>query len=332
MTGKQNSKSVQGHDLFSLFHPKVIKEPVWLLQFHKLKNGGTPKSVSFHTALSRGHSHSSKIQPSCRRRHSSGRNSDRLQNQIFSKRHFQFRFISVGRLSKLVGPILQPDGQIFSKVPEMTQGFVYLFGYFNNGSFKYFTYSLKPGVSSVARLVMSESLSSTASCTVQMYGSAPGKGKETETEQLFVSVFVEKDFSGSDAIDLYRCPTATQYSRATISMLFLGRLGETELAAIGFANITGYSVISVLALGMEPICGQAYGGDCWGIRGNSVQFCSCLTCFAPQDEIAWAAQAWSGGCKRRTSLETSTDGFMKVSGNALHNVCLRWHPLQPLAW
>lgn len=53
------------------------------------------------------------------------------------------------------------------------------------------------------------------------------------------------------------------YSRAMISMLFLGYLGELELAggslSIGFANITGYSVISGLAMGMEPICGQAYG-------------------------------------------------------------------------
>ncbi|KAL8487778.1 hypothetical protein ACS0TY_023751 [Phlomoides rotata] len=53
------------------------------------------------------------------------------------------------------------------------------------------------------------------------------------------------------------------YSRAMISMLFLGHLGELELAAgslsIGVANITGYSVISGLAMGMEPICGQAYG-------------------------------------------------------------------------
>lgn len=53
------------------------------------------------------------------------------------------------------------------------------------------------------------------------------------------------------------------YSRAMISMLFLGYLGELELAggslSIGVANITGYSVISGLAMGMEPICGQAYG-------------------------------------------------------------------------
>ncbi|KAL7592796.1 hypothetical protein Lser_V15G32937 [Lactuca serriola] len=53
------------------------------------------------------------------------------------------------------------------------------------------------------------------------------------------------------------------YTRSIISMLFLGRLGETELAAgslaIAFANITGYSVLSGLALGMEPLCSQAFG-------------------------------------------------------------------------
>ncbi|KAA8523182.1 hypothetical protein F0562_009605 [Nyssa sinensis] len=46
-------------------------------------------------------------------------------------------------------------------------------------------------------------------------------------------------------------------------MLFLGHLGDTELAAgslaIAFANITGYSVLSGLALGMEPLCSQAFG-------------------------------------------------------------------------
>ncbi|XP_020100315.1 protein DETOXIFICATION 48-like [Ananas comosus] len=48
-----------------------------------------------------------------------------------------------------------------------------------------------------------------------------------------------------------------------VSMVFLGTLGELPLAAgslaIGFANITGYSVLSGLAMGMEPICGQAFG-------------------------------------------------------------------------
>ncbi|KAJ4837870.1 Protein DETOXIFICATION 48 [Turnera subulata] len=65
------------------------------------------------------------------------------------------------------------------------------------------------------------------------------------------------------------------YSRAMISMLFLGYLGELALAggslAIGFANITGYSVISGLAMGMEPICGQAYGAKQMKLLGLTLQ-------------------------------------------------------------
>lgn len=65
------------------------------------------------------------------------------------------------------------------------------------------------------------------------------------------------------------------YSRGMISMLFLGYLGELELAggslAIGFANITGYSVISGLAMGMEPICGQAFGAKRWSLLGLTLQ-------------------------------------------------------------
>ncbi|KAI4350789.1 hypothetical protein L6164_005205 [Bauhinia variegata] len=53
------------------------------------------------------------------------------------------------------------------------------------------------------------------------------------------------------------------YSRSMVSMLFLGNLGDLELAAgslaIAFANITGYSVLSGLSLGMEPLCTQAFG-------------------------------------------------------------------------
>ncbi|OWM80575.1 protein DETOXIFICATION 48 [Punica granatum] len=97
--------------------------------------------------------------------------------------------------------------------------------------------------------------------------------------------------------DLYRWPTPSEaikeikaigrisgpttitglllYTRAMISMLFLGYLGELELAggslAIGFANITGYSVISGLAMGMEPICGQAYGAKQMKLLGLTLQ-------------------------------------------------------------
>lgn len=65
------------------------------------------------------------------------------------------------------------------------------------------------------------------------------------------------------------------YSRAMISMLFLGYIGELELSggslSIGVANITGYSVISGLAMGMEPICGQAYGAKQMKLLGLTMQ-------------------------------------------------------------
>ncbi|CAA0840738.1 MATE efflux family protein [Striga hermonthica] len=97
----------------------------------------------------------------------------------------------------------------------------------------------------------------------------------------------------ADDLDLHRWPTTSEamnemkeiakisgpttvtglliYSRAMISMLFLGYLGELELAggslSMGVANITGYSVISGLAMGMDPICGQAYGAKQMNLLG-----------------------------------------------------------------
>ncbi|XP_043715637.1 protein DETOXIFICATION 49-like [Telopea speciosissima] len=65
------------------------------------------------------------------------------------------------------------------------------------------------------------------------------------------------------------------YSRSMISMLFVGRLGDLALAggslAIGFANITGYSILSGLAMGMEPICGQAFGAKRHTLLGLALQ-------------------------------------------------------------
>ncbi|XP_050226586.1 protein DETOXIFICATION 49-like [Mercurialis annua] len=65
------------------------------------------------------------------------------------------------------------------------------------------------------------------------------------------------------------------YPRSLISMLFLGRLGDLALAggslAIGFANITGYSILSGLAMGMEPICGQAFGAKRFKLLGLTLQ-------------------------------------------------------------
>ncbi|KAJ4774763.1 Protein DETOXIFICATION [Rhynchospora pubera] len=65
------------------------------------------------------------------------------------------------------------------------------------------------------------------------------------------------------------------YLRSMISMLFLGRLGRLPLAggslALGFANITGYSVLSGLAMGMEPICAQAVGAGHRNVLTRALQ-------------------------------------------------------------
>ncbi|KAK7363558.1 hypothetical protein VNO77_05704 [Canavalia gladiata] len=53
------------------------------------------------------------------------------------------------------------------------------------------------------------------------------------------------------------------YLKNMTLVVCMGRLGSLELAggsmAIGFTNITGYSVLSGLAMGMEPLCTQAFG-------------------------------------------------------------------------
>uniref|UniRef100_A0A0D9WR74 Protein DETOXIFICATION n=1 Tax=Leersia perrieri TaxID=77586 RepID=A0A0D9WR74_9ORYZ len=74
-----------------------------------------------------------------------------------------------------------------------------------------------------------------------------------------------------EAAALWRlsCPIALTalllYSRSALSMLFLGSLGDLPLAAgslaVAFANITGYSVLSGLSLGMDPLCSQAFGAN-----------------------------------------------------------------------
>ncbi|KAJ4833317.1 hypothetical protein Tsubulata_029642 [Turnera subulata] len=70
------------------------------------------------------------------------------------------------------------------------------------------------------------------------------------------------------------------HSKSIISMLFLGHLGNTALAggslSIGFANITGYSIMKGLAMGMEPICCQAYGAKRWSVLSNTYQKTLCI--------------------------------------------------------
>ncbi|CAM0910309.1 unnamed protein product [Alopecurus aequalis] len=85
------------------------------------------------------------------------------------------------------------------------------------------------------------------------------------------------------------CPIAVTalllYSRTALSMLFLGSLGDLPLAAgslaVAFANITGYSVLSGLSLGMDPLCSQAFGANQTRLLGltlyRAVMFLLCCS-------------------------------------------------------
>ncbi|XP_057529828.1 protein DETOXIFICATION 49-like [Amaranthus tricolor] len=65
------------------------------------------------------------------------------------------------------------------------------------------------------------------------------------------------------------------YGKSAISMTFMGHLGKEALAggslAVGFANITGYSVLSGLAMGMDAISSQACGAKQWSLMGQTLQ-------------------------------------------------------------
>ncbi|KAJ0975994.1 hypothetical protein J5N97_017959 [Dioscorea zingiberensis] len=82
------------------------------------------------------------------------------------------------------------------------------------------------------------------------------------------------------------------YGRSAISMLFMGHLGKLELAggslSIGFANITGYSILSGLSSGLEPISSQAYGARRWKLIGLAFQrTAAILTTAATTISLLW---------------------------------------------
>ncbi|KAG2309309.1 hypothetical protein Bca52824_029057 [Brassica carinata] len=82
------------------------------------------------------------------------------------------------------------------------------------------------------------------------------------------------------------------FSRSLISMWFLSHLGKVELAggalAMGFGNITGVSVLKGLSVGMDPICGQAFGAKRWTVLSHTFQKMFCLlTAVSIPIAVAW---------------------------------------------
>jgi len=70
------------------------------------------------------------------------------------------------------------------------------------------------------------------------------------------------------------------YSKSAISMFFMGKIGKEALASgsltICIANISSYSVISGLAMGMERISSQACRAKQWPLMGKTLR-CTTIT-------------------------------------------------------
>lgn len=74
------------------------------------------------------------------------------------------------------------------------------------------------------------------------------------------------------------------YLRNMVMVVCMGRIGSLELAggalAVGFTNITGYSVLSGLAMGMEPLCSQAFGSQNYAVAFLTLQRTVLILLFA----------------------------------------------------
>jgi Na+-driven multidrug efflux pump len=59
------------------------------------------------------------------------------------------------------------------------------------------------------------------------------------------------------------CTSILQFAQVAIALLFVGRLGKDELAAVSLAcltaNVTGWAVFQGLASALDTLCPQAYG-------------------------------------------------------------------------
>ncbi|GKV17008.1 hypothetical protein SLEP1_g27568 [Rubroshorea leprosula] len=101
------------------------------------------------------------------------------------------------------------------------------------------------------------------------------KAPEVEPENAEVSPLVKEAISIAKIAFPMILTGLMLYLRPLISMIFLGRQGELALAggslAIVFANITGYSILSGLAMGMECSCVQAFSAKSYKLLGLTLQ-------------------------------------------------------------
>lgn len=112
-----------------------------------------------------------------------------------------------------------------------------------------------------------------------------------EVRRAFESAVVAKKLTTTSTIELKHLVKSSiplvltfllQNSLSTVSVLSVGHLGATELAAVSMgamtANITGYATIQGIATALDTLCPQAFGARKYKLVGDYFMKCSALIC------------------------------------------------------
>uniref|UniRef100_J3NE15 Protein DETOXIFICATION n=1 Tax=Oryza brachyantha TaxID=4533 RepID=J3NE15_ORYBR len=124
------------------------------------------------------------------------------------------------------------------------------------------------------------------------------------------------------------------YVKSMVTVLCMGLLGRDELAggalAVGLTNVTGYSVLSGLALGLEPVAGQAFGGGGGGSLPTPPGFNLATLAFL------WISLTWAGTAQKEPDEPTGSAEWadmahfsewaqlLRLSLPSCLSVCLEW--------
>lgn len=88
------------------------------------------------------------------------------------------------------------------------------------------------------------------------------------------------------------CTSLLQSMQVNIALLFVGRMGKDELAAVALAtltaNVTGWSVFQGLASALDTLCPQAHGaGLCEVVGLHTQRMAALLLCLSIPIGIFW---------------------------------------------
>jgi len=107
----------------------------------------------------------------------------------------------------------------------------------------------------------------------------PGDEVHSKQNRSELSILLTSSF-------LLTCSLVLQFLQVAIALLFVGRIGKEELAAVSLAcltaNVTGWSVFQGLASALDTLCPPAYGAGLKKMVGLHTQrmvvllFCSSI--------------------------------------------------------